>query len=231
MARRAAPKKKVLRGHERAAHHIVFKRFIWLPSMLVGLVCIAMGVGGAVFHIHPREIPALMSGKPNPFEQHMTQFREKLKAAGIPVDGFEIVEHVGRSWAIPKGAENHKTSSGSVYYANEAGFDEPAVDAEDYVKSQSIETGRVTGLLSFGVGLIAVGGVLAILSLFALRDVLMVRAVQRREEAPPDEVLEGEAAEEVQAAEAADETPAPEEVEEVAPEEPPEGGAEKDKTD
>ena len=211
--RRPAPKKKVLRGHERAAHHLVFKRFIWLPSMFVALACIAVGVGAAVFHIHPREIPALMSGKPSPYEQHMAQFREKLKAANILADGFEIVEHGGRSWAIPQGAENHKTSSGSVYYANEAGFDEPAVDAEDYVKSQSIETGRVTGLLSFGVGLIAVGGVLAILSLFALRDVLMVRAVQRKEEPGADEVIEGEVAEDVQEAGAVEEAVPPEDAE------------------
>ena len=255
--RRVAPKKKVLRGHERAAHHLGFKRFIWFPSMLVGLVCIAVGVGGAVFHIHPREIPSLMSGKPNLYEQHMAVFREKLKGANISADDFDIVEHAGRAWAIPAGAEHRKTSSGGVYYTNDAGFDEPAVDAEEYVRAQSIETGRVTGLLWYGVGLIGVGGILAILSLFALRDVLIVGARRRKEEAAAEEaeVMEGEAVEDAEAAETGDvaaegeiaevapeegdepvsedgdEAAPPDEGAEVAPEEPPEGEAEKDATD
>jgi len=234
--RRMPPKKKVLRGHERAAHHFGFKRFIWFPSMLVGLVCVAVGVGAAVFHVHPGwKLEALRTGKPSPYEQnvlnarqYMAQFYEKLKANNIPVDGFEILQDGGRAWAIPKGAEHRKTSTGSVYYVNESGFDEPAVSAEEYAKSQAAEAELQvirTRLLWFGVGLMGVGGILAALSLFALRDVLIVGARRRKGEAAEagDETAEDEAAEVVpeEGAEAA----------EVAPGELPEGETDKDKAD
>jgi len=181
-----SPKKKVLRGHERAAHHIAFKRAIWLPALLVGLVCLAVGA----YCFVPKTDPT--------YEKHMARFREKLKEAHIPLDGYQIVEHGGEAWAVPEGAEHRKTNTGRVYYSNPAGFDEPAVNAEDYAKSQAIEQQSQSGLLWFGVGLVAVGLVLIVLSAFTYRDVRLVRG--GRAEAGTD-------AEEPEAAEQAGEPP------------------------
>jgi len=188
---RTAPKKKVLRGHERAAHHIAFKRAIWLPALLVGLVCLAVGA----YCFIPTPDPT--------YEKHMARFREKLKDSHIPSDGFEIVEHGGEAWAIPKGAEHRKTATGRVYYSNAAGFDEPAVNAEDYAKSHAVEEGRVSGYFLYGVLLVAVGLVLVVLSVFTYRDVRLVRAAraeagaepEEAEEAPPAPALVSEAGE------------------------------------
>jgi len=184
-----APKKKVLRGHERAAHHITFKRVIWLPALVVGLLCLAVGICAGVFRVHPLEVPDLIAGKPDPYALHLARFHEKLQEAHIPVDGFEIVEHGGELWAVPEGAEHRKTDAGNVYYTNASGFDEPAVNAEDYAKSQAIEQQSQTGLLWFGIGLAAVGLLLIVLSGITWRDVRLVRAARAEaggeaEEAP-----------------------------------------------
>jgi len=178
-----SPKKKVLRGRERAEHHITFKRVIWVPALLVGLVCLAVGVCAGGFRIHPLEIPDLLAGKPDLYAMHMARFREKLEQAHIPVDGFDIVEHGGEAWAVPEGTEHRKTNAGRVYYTNAAGFDEPAVNAEDYTKSQAIEQRSQSGLLWFGAGLVAVGLVLVVLSAILYRDVRLVRSARAEAEA------------------------------------------------
>ncbi|MEA3368320.1 MAG: hypothetical protein U9R68_09435, partial [Planctomycetota bacterium] len=198
---RTAPKKKVLRGLERAAHHITFKRAIWLPALLVGLVCLAVGVCAGVFRLHPLDIRDLVAGKEDLYEKHLARFHEKLKEAHIPVDGYEIVEHGGEAWAIPKGAEHRKTATGRVYYSNAAGFDEPALLAEDYAESLAVEQRSQSGLLWFGVGLTAVGLVLIVLSAITYRDVRLVRAAraeagaesEEAEETPPAPALVSEA--------------------------------------
>ena len=194
--RLTAPKKKVLRGHERAAHHIAFKKAIWLPSLLVGLVCLAVGICAGVFRVHPLEIGDLISGKEDPYAEHVARFHEKLKKAGIPVDGYDIVEHGGESWAIPKGADHRKSSGGRVYYSVASGFEEEAVKAQKYAESMAIEQRSQSGLLKFGIALVLVGLALFVLSMITLRDVRMVRAAQ----APPPE-------EEPETPEPADEAP------------------------
>jgi len=190
-ARRPPARKKVLRGYERAAHHITFKRAIWLPSLLVGLLCIAVGVGAGVFRIHPMEIPDLVAGKPDVYKQHLALFHAKLKEANIPVDGYEIVEHGRDLWAVPTGAKIRKTATGRVYYTNDAGFDEPALNAEDFAKSQAVEQGRTSGLMTYGLLLGGVGLALLLLSLITVRDVRMV-AKGRAKEAPEAEEAAGE---------------------------------------
>jgi len=188
--RRPPAKKKVLRGYDRAAHHITFKRVIWMPAMLVGLVCL----GIAVYCFVPKSDPV--------YEQHRGRFHEKLKAANIPVNGFEIVKHGGELWAVPKGADARKTDTGRVYYTNAAGFDEPAVNAEDYALSQMAEEGRASGLFTYGLLLGGVGLVLMVLSLITVRDVRMVAAAEAKrtpvaeeaeDETDDESVSEGEA--------------------------------------
>ena len=223
---RTAPKKKVLRGHERAAHHIIFKRAIWVPALLVGLVCLAVGVCAGVFRVHPRDIPDLIGGKEDLYAMHLARFHEKLNEVRIPVDGYEIVEHGGEAWAIPKGAEHRKTATGRVYYSNAAGFDEPALLAEDYAMSLAVEQRSQSGLLWFGVGLTAVGLVLIVLSAITYRDVRLVRAAraeagaesEEAEGAPPAPALVSEAGEGLPEAEGGQSAPA----DEVATPPPPE---------
>ncbi|MFO8015005.1 MAG: hypothetical protein R6X20_17085 [Phycisphaerae bacterium] len=182
---RTEPKKKVLRGHERAAHHITFKKAIWLPALLVGLFCLAVGA----YCFIPQPDPT--------YEQHMARFEEELRKGHIPVDGYEIVWHGGEAWAIPEGAEHRKTNTGRVYYSNPAGFDEPAVHAEDYAKSRAAEEGRMSGYFLYGVLLVVVGLVLIVLSVFTYRDVRLVRAAQAEGGAEPQEAEEVPVAAEV----------------------------------
>jgi hypothetical protein len=175
---RTEPRKKVLRGHERAAHHITFKKAIWLPALLVGIFCLAVGA----YCFIPQPDPT--------YEKHMALFKEELRKGNIPVDGYEIVWHGGEAWAIPGGAEHRKTNTGRVYYSNPAGFDEPAVHAEDYAKSQAAEQGRMSGYFMYGVLLVVVGLVLLVLSIFTYRDVRLVRAAQAAGGAGPEEAEE-----------------------------------------
>jgi len=206
--RRTAPK-KALRGHERAAHHLSIKKAIWLPSLLVGLFCLAVGVCAVVFRIGPRDIWDIVTGKEDLYAKHLARFHEKLQEAHIPVDGYQIVLHGGEAWAIPKGAEHHKTDTGRVYYANPAGFDEPALLAEDYAKSQAIEQRSQSLLSRYGIALILVGLLLIVLSIFTYRDVRLVRAARAEAGAEPEEAEEAEAvpAEEAGDAESAETTP------------------------
>ncbi|HUU92670.1 MAG TPA: hypothetical protein VM238_15835 [Phycisphaerae bacterium] len=179
-------KKKPPKGKERAAHHIGFKKAIWAPSLLIGLVCVGIGV-----------YCFLPSAEENPYQQHLAYFQEQLKKAGI--GEFDVVQ-VGRgSWAVPKGADHSVSQTGIVYFQNIPAYgqmapDEPAVDATDYVKSQSHQSGRQSKSLQFGILLTAVGGVLVVLTIITLRDVRIVAAM-RAEQAPREEVAEGEAVE------------------------------------
>jgi hypothetical protein len=175
-----------------------------LPALLVGLFC--LGVGAYCF------IP-----QPDPmYEQHMARFEEELRKGHIPVDGYEIVWHGGQAWAIPQGAEHYKTDQGGVFYANPAGFDEPAVNAEDYAKSKAAEEGRMSGYFLYGVLLVVVGLVLLALSLFTYRDVRLVRKARGEAGAAPSDAEEVPVAAEAPeapgeaAAEAETETPADE---------------------
>jgi len=199
------PQKKVLRGHERAAHHITFKRAIWIPALLIGLVCIAVGVLASVFHIHPVwAVKDLLAGEPSAYEAHMRLFEEKLTEAGIPLDGFEIVEHGGEAWAVPKGATFTKTAGGQVVYINSAGYQLRAVNAEDYADCQAIRQQGRSGLVMLGVGLVAVGLALGVLSIITYRDVRIVHAAQAQaaeeeaEEALETPVEPGDVAEKVE---------------------------------
>ncbi|KPJ77890.1 MAG: hypothetical protein AMS14_00400 [Planctomycetes bacterium DG_20] len=189
------------KGQERAAHHIGIKRAIWLPSLLVGLACV--GVGVYCF---------LPSAEPNPYGQHVAYFQEQLKKAGI--GEFEVVEAGKGSWAIPKGATHSVSQSGIVYFQNVPAYgqvapDEPAVDATDYVKSQTHQSGRQSKSLQFAVLLTVVGLVLVVLSIVTLRDVRIVAAMRAEAAETPEEAeaaqAEGETPDEVEAAEGEDE--------------------------
>ena len=179
-------KKKPPKGKERAAHHIAFKKAIWAPSLLIGLACV--GIGAYCF---------LPSAEENPYQQHVAYFQEQLKKAGI--GEFEVVQVGKGSWAVPKDATHSASQMGIVYYQDIAAYgqmapDEPAVDATDYVKSQTHQSGRHSKSLQFGILLTAVGAVLVVLSVITLRDVRIVAAM-RAEQAPDVEVAEGEVVE------------------------------------
>ena len=197
-------KKKPPKGKERAAHHIGFKKAIWMPSLLVGLACV--GIGAYCF---------LPSAEENPYQQHVAYFQEQLKKAGI--GEFEVVEVGKGSWAVPKGATHSVSQTGIVYYQDIPAYgqmapDEPAVDATDYVNSQTHQSGRHVKSLQFGILLTGVGAVLVVLSAITLRDVRIVAAM-RAEQAPDEEVAEGEAVEGEPVegeAEESDEEPPPE---------------------
>jgi len=192
------------KGKERAAHHIGFKKAIWAPSLLVGLVCVGIGV-----------YCFLPSSEENPYKPHLAYFHETLKKARI--GEFEVVQVGKGSWAIPKGATHSVSDAGRVYFQNVPAYgqmapDEPAVDATDYVKATNYTSGRGYGYVKHGVALLAVGAILTLLSIITLRDVRIVAAM-RAEQAAPDEA-EGD-----EEAEGEPEAPDTEEVAEVIDEE------------
>lgn len=160
------PSKRPPTGKARAAHHIGFKRAIWLPSLLVSLVCLGVGVY------------CFFPGGSNPYARHLERFQGLLKDAGITEP--EIVTYQDKAWAIPKGAEHSITSLGKVFYQNVAALgdkapDEPAVEADDYVKSQAHQSMQQSKYLWFGFMLLAVGLALGVLSLWAYHDVRVMR--------------------------------------------------------
>ncbi len=176
------PSKRPLTGKARAAHHVGFKRAIWLPSLLVSLVCLGVGVY------------CFFAGGSNPYARHLERFEGLLKDARIAQ--FEIVTHQGKAWAIPKGAKHSITSLGTVFYRNvtdlgDSAPDEPAVEADDYVKSQAHQSMQRSKYLWFGFMLVAVGLALGVLSLWAYHDVRVTRgetaaAAETPAATPPD---------------------------------------------
>ncbi|MBE3070024.1 MAG: hypothetical protein IMZ66_07290 [Planctomycetes bacterium] len=186
------------KGKARAAHHIGFKRAIWLPSLAIGLVCLVLG--GYCFFASPS----------NPYEKHLERFWSELKEAGI--GEFEVVRHQGKAWAIPKGAAHTETVTGRVFFQNvplygDKAPDEPAVEADDYVKSQDYQGGQQSRYLSFGLGLLAVGLALVVLSLWVLHDVRLMRGDKAPETAKPADAPVADGAAQVPAEGQAEEPP------------------------
>ena len=188
-------RKKPPKGKERAAHHVGFKKAIWLPSLLIGLVCVGIGV-----------YCFLPSSEENPYKRHLAYFHETLKKAGIAE--FDVVQAGKASWAIPKGATHSVSDTGRVYFQNVPAYgqvapDEAAVDATDYVKAKNYTSGRQSKSLQFGIVLTAVGAVLVLLSVITLRDVRIVAAMRAEaaEEAGADQSQAEEVAEAEQPAE------------------------------
>ena len=209
-------KKKPPKGKERAAHHIGFKKAIWAPSLLVGLVCVGIGI-----------YCFLPSAEENPYQQHLAYFQEQLQKAGI--GEFDVVQVGKGSWAVPKGATHSVSQTGIVYFQNIPAYgqmapDEPAVDATDYVKSQSHQSGRQSKSLQFGILLTAVGAVLVLLTIITLRDVRIVAAM-RAEQAPDADVAEGEEVEGEEVEGNADKSEKPDEEPPPETETPDEGSA------
>lgn len=192
------PSKGPLKGKARAAHHIGFKRAIWLPSLAIGLVCLALG--GYCF------FPSIS----NPYARHDEQFRGELKQAGIA--DFEVIRNQDKAWAIPRGATHTETVTGKVFFQNvplygDKAPDEPAVEADDYVKSRDYESGQRSRYLSFGLGLLAVGLALAVLSLWAFHDVRLMRGDKAPETATPADAAATDQAAQVPAAGLSEEPP------------------------
>lgn len=185
------------KGAERAAHHIGIKRAIWIPSLAIGLVC--MGLGAYCF----------FPSSDNPYARHLERFREELETAQI--GEFDVVQVGETWWAVPKGAAHSASASGTVYYQGAGGFDELAVQADDYAKNQNYQSGRHSQYMGFGFGLLAVGAVLVVLSIVTYRDVRIVAALKTGGEQPPAAAAP-ELAEDVAEVEA-----------EVVPDEPPAG--------
>lgn len=143
-------------GKERAAKHIGFKRVMWLPALLIGLVCAALGVHCFLPHAAAR-------------------YPERR---GFGADWQIVLDAVGNSWAIPPGAKAQPSKTGRMFYLNDAGYEEAAVDVNDYVrdftKAQQYEQRRDAGYLGFGIGLLLVAVALVVFSMWMWYDVRLV---------------------------------------------------------
>lgn len=154
---RQAPKPPT--GVARAAHHISFKRAMWLPALLIGAVCLACAalcmltmVGVYIYPMRgPQTAPEL--GIENP---------QLVKDAG------------GHWWAMPQGAKPSPDSRGKMFYQNAFGYDDEAKNADEYVRITTANKGSNLGYVYFGAGLAAIGLLLAGLSLWMLSDVRTV---------------------------------------------------------
>ena len=167
--RRPAKSPRRMTPHERAAVHLGFKKFAWPPAMALGLVCILFGalcllsLGG--IYIWP------------------------LKAIPRPEGAFDnpqiVKNSAGGAWAIPHGAKYSEHDNGMIWYEDESGFEQRAEPAGPLVEFQDQDRIRRQGFLKFGIGLSAVGVILAAFALWMWSDVRLVR----RAEAPPEEQL------------------------------------------
>jgi hypothetical protein len=157
-------------GHARASHHIGFKRAMWMPSLVIGLLC--LGLGAYCF----------LPGGENPYARSLARFNEDLKAAGIAE--FEVVKtRAGKPWAVAKGSEHRETNMSEIFFVNRAGYEDKGVPADAYVQAQTFSSGEQSRYLGFGVGLVVVGLALAGLSLWMHHDVKLVA----RQAAPADD--------------------------------------------
>ena len=87
---------------DRAAHHFGFKRVMWIPSLLIGLVCAGFGVWCFIPH-------------------------EIVKGPGVVIEEPEIVADAqGKLFAIPRGTERVDHPDGTVWSKNAAGQELPA---------------------------------------------------------------------------------------------------------
>jgi hypothetical protein len=162
-------------GAARAAHHFGFKRVMWLPSLIIGLVCFGLGAYCLLTFL-------LSSG---------TQIAYPVR--DFPADWQVVHDNLGNSWAIPLGATLQPGKTGRMFYVNTAGYEESAVDANEYAanlakaeRAAADAGGKHRGYLWFAIGFFLVGASLLPLSLWMRYHVKLVSGEKEEDEAPPE---------------------------------------------
>jgi hypothetical protein len=165
--RRAPPK-----GVQRAAHHLRFKRVMWMPATVIALVCLVVGV----YCFLPKSPPNLPT---------------------LPDWNKQIVySKDGHAWGIPQGAQYAQHDKDySIWYDAEGGIEEKAVDATIYVKAKESHDNIVAKFesdklifLGFGAAFVLVALTLAFFVLWMRHDIKMVERANlpvAEELAPP----------------------------------------------
>jgi hypothetical protein len=150
----ARPKRHAPTGHARAATHVGFKKVMWMPALLFGLVCLAAGVLSVV----------LAAGR---------------YAALPPLNGEVVRGPDGRSWLLEKDRQDTVWRDG-VPYSIVAGFEirgqSPDDERSDFAEYLSAR-GRANGYLLFGIAFLVIGPVLLVLAFWMRRDVRLVAAL------------------------------------------------------
>ena len=162
-------------GAARAAHHFGFKRVMWRPSLIKGLVCFGLGLYCLLTFL-------MSSG---------TQIAYPDRT--FPADWQVVHDNLGNSWAIPPEATLQTGKTGRMFYANTAGYDEAAVDANEYAvnlakaeKDKADAIGEHRRYLWFAIGFLLVGAMLLPLSLWMRHHVKLVSGEKKEAEAPPE---------------------------------------------
>jgi hypothetical protein len=145
-------------GHARAATHLSYKRFAWLPALAMGLICVAVGIYCAVrgLSVDVPEPPGQVLEGPN-----------------------------GRLWVIDAQATDITWEGGEPRGKLEGGWDVvgklPAErpDFRRYLDQKKV----ATQWLIFAVAFVPVGAVLAFFGLWMRRDVKLVAAQAAETEA------------------------------------------------
>jgi len=144
------------KGMARAAHHIGFKRWMWRPTLGVGVFCVVAAAYCFVGRSDDTRYPK------RPFAE----------------DWQVVPDGRGFFWAIPPGAKLEPSKTGRMFYLNEAGYEEPATDATDYMKelqkAEAYSEGKQSGYAGFGIGFALVGVVLLALGGWMWSDVRLV---------------------------------------------------------
>jgi len=183
----------------RAAHHFGFKKVMWIPTLVVAVICIVAGIIAFVLSarasVAPLTPPDVVIKEPeivkdaqgvqwaiprgNTPSPHDDGTMWSKDAQGQESPALQIVrdaaDHV---WAVPPGKILTTSKSGKVFYQDDSGFDlEPQPAGEwlriqgDLDKIKSYGGGRQQGYMWFGVALLAVGFVLAAFGVWLRMDV------------------------------------------------------------
>jgi len=148
---------------------------MWLPSLIIGLVCFGLGIYCLLTFL-------LGSG---------TQIAYPDRP--FPADWQVVHDNLGNSWAIPPEATLQPGKTGRMFYVNTAGYEEAAVDANEYAanlakaeKDKADAISKHRGYLWFAIGFLLVGAMLLPLSLWMRHHVQVVSSEKEAAEAPPE---------------------------------------------
>lgn len=197
--RLAAPAKPLPTGKARAASHIRIKRVVWAPSLVFGVVCLALGL---------YNVDALTL---NRLPYHRRAVYPEVRTE----DPQFVTDEQGKMWAMPKGATPSPHADGRMWYLNDVGTEEPAESVEDWQKAAAYDRDQRETALWFSVSFLITALALLFLGLWTLKDVRLVRREMGAAQIPTADVATGAAASAATGA-----------AEATAPETPPaEGGA------
>ena len=184
-APRGAPRRgptKPQTAVQRAATHLRFKQAMWVPALVVGLLCTLLAVVSLVTGV-VKVVAAPDAPAGDDLEVGAVFEDERGEMWKI------IAGEDGRKWLVPPQAKVTWDDGRPV--ATQDGFDMPVHAAEESMKfrsrvhyqaakTQAAEhaRGRGWGYLIFGVGFLVVGPALLGLSLWMRRDVRLVAAAE-----------------------------------------------------